>query len=448
MQDDRMSNHPLSGSRSNGVADGLAAVAELMSADPGLRSVTHDSRTVRPGALYVCLRGEHFDGHDFARAALDAGAVALLVDHHVDGVGDVAQVVVDDTRLRVGPIAAAVMGHPSRTLTSVGITGTNGKTTTTELVARMLAQAGLGGTPCGNYGMPFAEVVAQSEHPAAVALELSSFQLETITSLRPRVAIWLNFAPDHLDRYPNVKTYHAAKLRIFDYQTDDDTAVVRHGELLPELAAKTVTFSTTESTADWYSDGSTIRHHGKSIVDLAEFRGLRSLHNVENAMAAMAACHSIGIPIASMIDALHGFAPPPHRCEMVRTLDGVEYLNDSKATNLHALESALRSQPRPVVLIAGGKDKGLDYREVLPTLRQKAIAAVTFGQIAAPLGQLFSTVVPTQTVCDLPAAIHAARSLAPRGATVLFSPGTSSFDQFKSYEHRGDTFRDLVHQLH
>ncbi|MFU8892794.1 MAG: UDP-N-acetylmuramoyl-L-alanine--D-glutamate ligase [Luteolibacter sp.] len=342
--------------------------------------------------------------------------------------------------------------------TIIGITGTNGKTTTTELVGRMLAQAGLGGTPCGNYGMPFAEVVAQSEHPAAVALELSSFQLETITTLRPRVAIWLNFAPDHLDRYPDVETYHAAKLRIFDYQTAEDTAVVRHGEpwqvhqaaiisQTPPTRARTVTFSTTEPTADWYSDGSTIRHQGKSIVDLAEFHGLRSLHNVENAMAAMAACHAIGIPIATMIDALHGFAPPPHRCEMVRTLDGVEYLNDSKATNLHALESALRSQPRPVVLIAGGKEKGLDYSQVLPTLKEKAVAAVTFGQIAAPLGKLFSSVVPTQTVNDLAAALAAARALAPRGSTVLFSPGTSSFDQFKSYEHRGDTFRDLVHQL-
>ncbi len=338
--------------------------------------------------------------------------------------------------------------------TIIGITGTNGKTTTTELVARMLAQAGLGGTPCGNYGMPFAEVIAQPDHPAAVALELSSFQLETITTLRPRVAIWLNFAPDHLDRYPDVETYRKAKLHIFDYQQPGDTAVVRYGEPwqmppapAPPTRAKIVTFSTTDPEADWYSDGSTIRLHGKSIVDLADFHGLRSLHNVENAMAAMAACQAIGVSIPTMIDALHGFAPPPHRCEMVRTLDGVEYLNDSKATNLHALESALRSQPRPVVLIAGGKEKGLDYSEVLPTLREKAIAAVTFGQIAAPLGRIFSTAVPTQAVSDLASALNAARALAPRGSTVLFSPGTSSFDQFKSYEHRGDTFRDLVHQL-
>jgi len=387
---------------------------------------------------------EHAACHPLATVASAVACDTLVVSPGIDPTSELVRAFSAKAGETIGEVELAARHYQG---TIIGITGTNGKTTTTELVARMLAQAGLGGTPCGNYGMPFAEVVARPEHPAAVALELSSFQLETITSLRPRVAIWLNFAPDHLDRYPDVETYHTAKLHIFDYQQPEDTAVVRHGENLPDLAAKTVTFSTTSAEADWYSDGSTIRHRGKSIVDLAEFHGLRSLHNVENAMAAMAACHAIGISIATMIDALHGFAPPPHRCEMVRTLDGVEYLNDSKATNLHALESALRSQPRPVVLIAGGKEKGLDYSQALPTLKEKAVAAVTFGQIAAPLGKLFSTVVPTQTVNDLAAAIAAARALAPRGSTVLFSPGTSSFDQFKSYEHRGDSFRDLVHQL-
>jgi UDP-N-acetylmuramoylalanine--D-glutamate ligase len=149
-----------------------------------------------------------------------------------------------------------------------------------------------------------------------------------------------------------------------------------------------------------------------------------------------------------MKESLHGYAPPPHRCELIRTLDGVEYLNDSKATNLHALESALRSQTRQVVLIAGGKEKGLDYTPVIPLLRAKVIAAVTFGQIARPLAGLFSEAVPTQAVQTLADAVAAARELAPRGSTVLLSPGTSSFDQFSGYEQRGNTFRDLVHQLH
>jgi UDP-N-acetylmuramoylalanine--D-glutamate ligase len=329
----------------------------------------------------------------------------------------------------------------------IGITGTNGKTTTTELVGRILAHASLGGTPCGNYGTPFAEVVLQANPPAAVALELSSFQLETIRTLRPVVAIWLNFAPDHMDRYPTVEAYYQAELRVFENQTADDTAVVRAGETLPPLAAKTVTFSTTDPEADWFSDGHIIRHSGETWLDLDHGTSLRGLHNAENAMAALAAGKVLGISAATMREALHGYAPPPHRCELIRTLDGVEYLNDSKATNLHALESALRSQTRPVVLIAGGKEKGLDYAPVVPLLREKALAAVTFGQIARPLASLFGEAVPAQAVGTLAEAVSTARSFAPRGSTVLLSPGTSSFDQFSGYEQRGNAFRDLVHQL-
>ncbi|MFT4176650.1 MAG: UDP-N-acetylmuramoyl-L-alanine--D-glutamate ligase [Luteolibacter sp.] len=329
----------------------------------------------------------------------------------------------------------------------VGITGTNGKTTTTEIVARILAHASLGGTPCGNYGTPFAEVVMSPEPPAAVALELSSFQLETIRTLRPDVSIWLNFAPDHMDRYPTVEAYRAAKLRIFENQKTEDVAVVRSGENLPEIAAKKVVFSTEDESAEWFSDGRTIFYQGSVFLDLEQDTSLRGLHNAENVMASLAACSALGVPAHLMKEALHGYAPPPHRCELIRTLDGVEYLNDSKATNLHALESALRSQTRPVVLIAGGKEKGLDYSPVLPLLKQKAIATVTFGQIARPLSTLFSEAVPSQAVVTLEDAVNVAREQAPRGATILLSPGTSSFDQFSSYEQRGNVFRDLVHQL-
>lgn len=329
----------------------------------------------------------------------------------------------------------------------VGITGTNGKTTTTALVARILAGAGLGGTPCGNYGVPFAEVVMLDTPPAAVALELSSFQLETITSLRPVVSVWLNFAPDHMDRYPSVEAYRSAKLRIFNNQTSDDLAVVRAGEPLPPIAPRKVTFSTEDPSAEWFSDGNHIRHAGQTIIHMDEETGLRGLHNAENLMAALAACHGLGLSIEAMCQSARGSAPPPHRCELVRSLDGVEYLNDSKATNLHALESALRSQTRPVVLLAGGKDKGLDYAPILPLLARKALAVVTFGQISRPLGQVFSQAVPVEVVDTLEDAVATARKIATRGSCILMSPGTSSFDQFSGYEQRGDRFREIVNQL-
>jgi UDP-N-acetylmuramoylalanine--D-glutamate ligase len=368
----------------------------------------------------------------------------LVVSPGIDTYGAYVGAFSEQTGEVIGEVELAARFYHGRI---VGITGTNGKTTTTELVERILAHADLGGTACGNYGTPFAEVVLQATPPAVVSLELSSFQLETIRTLHPVVAVWLNFAPDHMDRYPTVEAYRAAKLRIFENQTAEDTAVVRSGEELPALAARVVRFSTTDPSADWYSGGHAIEHAGEKWIDMDRDTGLRGLHNAENLMAALASCQALGVSTLTMREALHGYAPPPHRCELVRTLDGVEYLNDSKATNLHALESALRSQTRPVVLIAGGKEKGLDYTAVVPLLVEKALAVVTFGQIARPLADLFSKAVPCESVSTLAAAVATARGLAPRGSTVLLSPGTSSFDQFTGYEQRGNAFRDLVHQL-
>ncbi|MCX6868405.1 MAG: UDP-N-acetylmuramoyl-L-alanine--D-glutamate ligase [Verrucomicrobia bacterium] len=421
-------------------------------------------RSGRAAAFLAWREGARVSAWDLAGVAAFADMPAG-VEIHPDATAEQGRAVVSDVLVvspgidTYGPFVAAFAQNTGEVIGEIelaarfyqgkiiGITGTNGKTTTTELVARILSHAGFGGTPCGNYGIPFAEVVLQSQPPATVALELSSFQLETIHALRPNVAVWLNFAPDHMDRYPSVQAYRAAKLRIFANQSADDTAVIRYGEELPPLAAQIVTFSTTDPAADWFSNGQTICHGGATWFDMNHATHLRGLHNAENLMAALATCRTLGISALSMRDALHGYTPPPHRCELIRTLDGVEYLNDSKATNLHALASALRSQIRPVVLIAGGKDKGLDYASLIPLLREKALATVTFGQIARPLAALFAQAVASEAVATLADAVTAARSLAPAGATILLSPGTSSFDQFSGYEQRGNAFRDIVHQL-
>ncbi len=368
----------------------------------------------------------------------------LVVSPGIDTYGPLVAAYAAGAGETIGEIELAARYYKGRI---IGITGTNGKTTTTELVERILRAAGHHSAACGNYGVPFCEVILRDPVPDAVALELSSFQLETIRTFRPEVAVWLNFAPDHMDRYPTVQSYFDAKFRIFENQAAEDTAVIRHGENLPPIAAKIVTFSTEDESADWFSDGRLLKRRGETVFDLETATRMRGLHNAENAMAAIAACEAAGIPLEAAARALDGYAPPLHRCELVRTLDGVEYLNDSKATNLHALESALRSQTRPVVLIAGGKQKGLDYAPVVPLLAKKAVAAVTFGQIAEPLADIFSAAVPVERADTLAEAVAAARRLAPRGGAVLLSPGTSSFDQFSGYEQRGDAFRELVLNL-
>lgn len=330
--------------------------------------------------------------------------------------------------------------------TVVGITGTNGKTTTTELVERIMTAAGRSCAACGNYGRPFADAVMAEEVPEAVALELSSFQLETIRDFRPDVSVWLNFSPDHMDRYDAVDDYRAAKLRIFENQEASDTAVVRYGEDLPGVKAACRSFSAIDRRADYSLEGTTIVSDGAPVLDLGRTK-LRGLHNAENAMAALATARAVGISAEVVAEALADYAPPLHRCELVGTLDGVEYINDSKATNLHALESALLSQDRPTVLIAGGKDKGLDYSGMLPLLQEKVSAVVLIGEVRSSLAALIADTVPTREADSLEEAVQCAKGLAVRGGTVLFSPGTSSFDMFSGYEARGDVFRDAAKAL-
>lgn len=369
----------------------------------------------------------------------------LVISPGIDGESDFVKAYANNAGEMIGEIELAYRFYQGKV---VAITGTNGKTTTTELVQRMLVHSGISCLACGNYGVPFAEVVLRVEPPASVALEVSSFQLETIKYFHPDVVIWLNFSVDHMDRYPTIDAYKAAKLRVFENLTTENDVVVRAGEMIVDSPAKINTFST-ESPADYSLCDGWVCHKEEPVLDLTSTK-LRGLHNAENAMAAYAACAALGVTATDANASLCGFAPPLHRCELVRTLDGVEYINDSKATNLHALESALRSQLRPIVLIAGGKQKGLDYSEILPRLESTTKAVVVFGEIA---NQLLDTLQPlsgkisikiTET---LDQAIPLACQSAEHGDTVLFSPGTSSFDQFNGYEERGDRFRQVVLNL-
>lgn len=325
---------------------------------------------------------------------------------------------------------------------TIGITGTNGKTTTTELVRDLVEATGKSCVACGNYGVPLSEVVLYNSPPEVISLELSSFQLETIVDFKPDVVIWLNFSPDHMDRYHSIEEYREAKLRIFDNIEDETPVVVRAGSKVPERGSR-ITFSA-DGEADWTLSGDDILCCGEALVAISGTK-LRGLHNAENLMAACAAVEGLTCEVAR--DALSKYSPPEHRCELVAIIDGVEYLNDSKATNLHALESALRSQTRPTVLIAGGKQKGLDYQPLAPLLAGKAKAMITFGEIGEELYSVFSTTVPCRKVETLEEAVAAAAAEASRGDTILFSPGTSSFDQFNGYEERGRAFKAAVPRL-
>ena len=325
----------------------------------------------------------------------------------------------------------------------IAITGTNGKTTTTALLEHILLQAGKTAKACGNYGYPFCDVAMEENAPEFAVLEVSSFQMETIHSFRPEVAIWLNFAPDHMDRYTKVEDYYNAKLRIFENMTEEQIAIIRVGENLPAIKPQVQEFSAELGSGRLYYQQNYIMEGGRPLMGL---RGtaMEQAHNAENSMAAILACRAVGLSDAVIEQGIRTFCPPGHRCETVAEMDGILWLNDSKSTNLHSTEAAVRSQTRPIVLIAGGKDKGLDYSAINPMLELKARCCIVFGQIAEQLENTFSPVCKTIRVETVAQAVEAAAQEAQRGDVVLFSPGTSSFDQFTGYVQRGQCFRDAV----
>jgi UDP-N-acetylmuramoylalanine--D-glutamate ligase len=338
------------------------------------------------------------------------------------------------------------LGWRSIDVPVIGITGTNGKTTTTELLAQMLNACGQRTIACGNIGKPLCEVALEDRDLDVLTVEVSSFQLETISTFRPAISVWLNFAPDHLDRYRSVAEYRAAKLRIFDNQTADDVAVVNAGESLPEIAARTVTFSAYANQADFRFESGSIVYQSQPVLRMADLK-LRGSHNIENVMAALAVGLARGLTFEQMLPPLHAYEPRPHRCEFVREVGGVAYVNDSKATNLDAVEKALLAQNRKVVLIAGGKDKGFTFETLRPLVSEKSRAVILIGEMATRICEDWKDAVPCEIANSLADAVERAHALAQSGEVVLFSPGTSSFDMFKSYADRGDQFRALVHAL-
>lgn len=325
----------------------------------------------------------------------------------------------------------------------VAITGTNGKTTTTELVNAVLAAGGKRTMASGNIGTAFSEAVRGSGNLDVMVVEVSSFQLEHIADFRPRISVHLNLTPDHLDRYKTMEEYEAAKWEIFRNQTPDDYAVVNTNLRLPPMRAKKVTISAAGDPADYQLADGWLMARGEQVLEQSRTR-LIGPHNAENMLAALAVADLYEVPRAAALAALRAYHPLPHRLEKVAEIGGVTFLNDSKATNIDALEKALLAMRGPVVLLAGGKDKGLDFTGLRQLVREKVKAVVLIGQMTEKLFAAWNSATACTRATTLADAVEKAHALAQPGDTVLFSPGCSSFDMFKSFEDRGDQFRALA----
>jgi UDP-N-acetylmuramoylalanine--D-glutamate ligase len=359
-------------------------------------------------------------------------------------------------------ISELELGYQQSSCLNISITGTNGKTTTTEMVASLLTHAQRKTVAAGNIGRPLCEIADQTKELDFVTLEVSSFQLETIQFFRPIVAVLLNLTPDHLDRYPRMADYIRAKARIFENQQPFDWAVVQSEALAQlrsfglKIPSKVVTFSANSRQADLYLDRGLIisRMPGWAgpLLDMDHCQ-TRSPHNAENLMAALAVGRIVGIPLDVMQETLKAFQTGPHRCELVAEINGVQFINDSKATNLDAVEKALLSVRAPnsgepnVWLIAGGKDKGLEFYELGPLLAKRVKHAYLLGQTRGKLRAawgLFTSCTPVDSLLE--AVSEAARNAIP-GDVVLLSPACSSFDMFRDYQHRGEVFQEAVERL-
>jgi UDP-N-acetylmuramoylalanine--D-glutamate ligase len=347
----------------------------------------------------------------------------------------------------------------------IGITGTNGKTTTTALTGRILEEAGIPAAIGGNIGLALAQLALGDDPAAVVVAELSSFQLEDVDRFRPDVAVLLNLSEDHLDRHGDYAGYAAAKLRVFENQGPTDLALLNADD--PGTAAETIPG---EGRRRWFStgDGAPGQVAGVTTGRLwlaldgervalcrADELSLRGEHNLQNSLAAAAAAAAVGASPSSIAATLQTFAPVAHRLQVAGVVEGVTYVNDSKATNVDATLKALTAYFGPVVLVLGGRGKGSPFDELAAACEGRVREVLLVGEARDALEDAFRrraeraprTAVPYTSLPDLDAAVTWASAHTGPGDVVLLSPACASFDQYRSYEHRGEHFMELVEKL-
>ena len=334
----------------------------------------------------------------------------------------------------------------------MGITGSNGKTTTTALAGHILRESGIKAQVGGNIGTPVTAMIESSRPEQWNVLELSSFQLETICRFRAQIAVALNVTPDHLDRHHTFENYAAAKGRLFETQQPGDSAVLNADDPVcvgyAKLSkAKPVWFSSTHAVSPGvFLAGGELRFDGERMMAAAEIP-IRGLHNVENTMAAAAACRIAGASLEQIGAAVQTFRAVEHRLEFVRKVSGVDFYNDSKATNVDATLKALDAFSGGLWVILGGKDKGSDYTALRKPLSEKARGVMLIGAAAAKIRGQIDGAAPFYDSKTIDVALHDAYADARAGDTVLLAPACASFDQFDNYEHRGRVFKSLVAKL-
>lgn len=403
-----------------------------------------------------------------AETALSLGAALKLGGHNLEdflsqslivlspGVPHTSEVVRATRRAGIPVIGELELAAQHISEPIVAVTGTNGKTTTTELVARMLEQSGFDVFVGGNIGNPLINYVNEREAKDLLVVEVSSFQLDTMRTFKPKVGVLLNVTEDHLDRYDDFAQYVESKGRIFENQTYRDYAVLNKNDVSAEILGSKIHsqilyFNAEESRENGaWLEGRRLHYRlpgqGVDTLDFSSIK-LPGKHNLENAAAASLAGLLMGASPSGITDTLQTFTGLHHRLEYVATIDGIDYYDDSKGTNVDAVARALESFDAPVVLIMGGRDKGGDYAVLADLIRTRVKSLIVLGEAQHAILDALSPFTQTQKADSLPHAVQAARAAAGFGDVVLLSPGCSSFDMFTDYAHRGEVFCEAVREL-
>jgi len=409
-----------------------------------------DAESLRPLGIEVSLGATSVPQRPFNLAVLSPAVPKSM---------DLVQAVMNG---KVPLIGELELGYQQSRCLSIAISGTNGKGTTAEIIERLLTNNHRRTVLSGHRARPVCSVVDETKDLDFLILQVNSFQLETTQFFRPAVAVLTNLAPDHLDRYANSDEYVRATARLFDNQQSFDWAVVQSEALtrlqslgLP-VPARIITFSATDRKADIYLDRgllvSRLPNWPGPLLDIDKCQ-VSGPHNAENLMAGLAVGHILRLPLESMLEPLKTFSAGPHRLELVEEINGVQYINDSKATNLDALHKALLStrnhptgQPN-VHLIAGGRDKGMEFHDIGPVLSKRVKQAFLIGEATEKIRSAWSLFTPCTVSSSLLEAVSDAAKSAASGDVVLLSPACSSFDQFRNYQHRGAEFYEAVKSI-
>jgi len=422
---------------------GFAAARALLALGAHVR-VTESSSGSGIDERAAALSDEGADvetgGHDLTRLDADVAVVSPGIPPHSHAIRALEEA-------GVTIISEVELAYRLAQCDFLAVTGTNGKTTTTSLLAQILEAGGVRATAAGNIGTPLVDAVRSMGPGDAIALEVSSFQLEKIERFRPRVAVLLNVSEDHTDWHGSFDAYVEAKARIFMNQTANDVFVVNADDpvaigMARAARSRVIPFSATRVPGDGIGvrDGYLVYRERRILsVDEVPLPGIAGLQDIA---AAAAAALEYGVEAEAVVRAAKGFRPLHHRLEVVAEAGGVTYINDSKATNPHATLTAVRSLS-DVVLIAGGRSKGIDLAPLAGTV-PPVVAVVALGEAAAELATIFAPLVPVTRVETMPEAVSAARKYAKRAGSVLLSPGCASLDMFKNYAERGEAFERAV----